>query len=75
MSQAKECDRCGALYKHYDRSDLKLATGKKCSCVYNSIRLVRAYLDNTYGPGAFVDLCPKCMDQLEKWLSSKEVQL
>lgn len=53
MSKANECDRCGSLYK----PDYKIYGNKThfIGC--------RPHMDE------FLDLCPKCQIDLEKWFT------
>ena len=63
MAVAKKCDRCGKLYEHYP-------TGKKLQ--YNAIRRIqRNAIGNTINSSYAIDLCPKCMDEFEKFMTAK----
>lgn len=58
MAQAMKCDRCGVLYEPYENTN-QIKTGTysiENKCVYNS----KAY-----------DLCPDCMNWLQRFLSCK----
>ena len=58
MALAKKCDRCGTLYEHYKKE--------------NHIRIGETVVDGTT-MCAFkdYDLCPDCMNWLQRWISCK----
>lgn len=59
MSSAKQCDRCGELYKSSD------------PCMINGRRaLIICGLCNDV-----IDLCPKCSDSFVKWFDNVEVKV
>lgn len=66
MALAKKCDRCGKLYEHYPIGNQ--------SGVFNAIKRVRK---NSEGLILFKeqsnDLCPECMDKLNKFLKGENV--
>lgn len=57
MSKAYKCDRCGELYSnHADISNKYMI-------------LIPDYMDDRRClEDGYVDLCPNCQEQLEKWL-------
>ena len=56
MSEAKKCDRCGALYIPYNFSNIGDAWR------YSVIKCCHPYPDTT------LDLCNNCLFDLEKWV-------
>ena len=61
MALAKKCDRCGKLYEHYP-------TGIKSQ--YNAIRrLCKTENGCITSEGVAFDLCPKCMDAFDKFMT------
>lgn len=57
MSQAYKCDRCEALYER----NYELYRFKHYIC-----------LDNHPLTDTVVDLCPRCQEELEKWLEERK---
>lgn len=58
MAQAKKCDRCGILYEHYKKE--------------NHIRIGESPIDDRAMFGfKDYDLCPDCMNWLQRWLKCK----
>ena len=65
MAMAKKCDRCGKLYEHYPK-------GNKSQS--NAIRKIqRDAFGGTMNAnkGWTMDLCPECMDEVEKFMAPK----
>ena len=61
--RAMKCDRCGKLYEHYDGSKQFKNTEKA-----NGLQLTDTDLNRNYWDRKSYDLCPDCMDKLEKFL-------
>lgn len=61
--RAMKCDRCGKLYEHYDGSKQFKNTEKA-----NGLLLLDKNLDKKYWSRKSYDLCPDCMEELEKFL-------
>lgn len=56
MSDAKKCDRCGALYVPYDYQNTEYTWR------YSVIKCCHPYPDNK------LDLCNNCLFDLEQWV-------
>jgi hypothetical protein len=56
MSEAKKCDRCGALYVPYNYQNIGEAWR------YNIVKCCHPYPDKEF------DLCNGCLIDLEKWI-------
>lgn len=59
---AKKCDRCGYFYL-------------PCKGIHereNAIKITRREKDSEKVTTEHYDLCPKCMESLEKWLKEGE---
>ena len=64
LAMARMCDRCGKLYEHYPKNNEPR---------YNALRPIRRdAVGNVINIGITMDLCPKCMDAFEKFMSYKE---
>lgn len=64
MAMARMCDRCGKLYEHYPKNNKPR---------YNALRPIRRdAVGNVMDIGMAMDLCPKCMDAFEKFMTYKE---
>ena len=66
MAQARKCDRCGQLYEP------KGVTIKDIKGKVNAIKLIDKDFDETYWTRGCLDLCPKCLEELDKWLTMKQ---
>lgn len=64
MARAMKCDRCGKLHEHYDGSRQFKDTEKA-----NGLQLIDKDLDKKYWSRKSYDLCPDCMEELEKFLN------
>lgn len=63
---AKKCDRCGNLYEYYE--------GKLNKRTVNGIVPILTDRDDTsYLRREYYDLCPDCMKQFIKWITTKNV--
>lgn len=56
--RANQCDRCGDLYKKTNYSKYRLVTYSDCKS-----RCQRS-----------VDLCPQCLDELDKWFNKMVIR-
>lgn len=64
LALARMCDRCGKLYEHYPKNNKPR---------YNAIRPIRRDATGmVMDIGLAMDLCPKCMDAFEKFMTDKE---
>ena len=61
--RAKNCDRCGKLFEHYDGFKEFKKTEKA-----NALFLIDRDLNNNYWKRKDYDLCPECMAKLEQFL-------
>lgn len=66
MAQARKCDRCGQLYEP------KGVLIKNIKGKVNAIKLIDKDFDETYWSRGCLDLCPKCLEELDKWLTMKQ---
>ena len=66
MAKARKCDRCGKLYEP------KSVTIKGISGKVNSIGLTDKDFNEAYWTRDCLDLCPKCLEELSKWLTMKQ---
>ena len=65
MSLAKKCDRCGEYYTHKD-VDIY-------GCKINAISLLDREINNSgHMTRNIVDLCPTCLESLDKWLKCEK---
>ena len=62
MAAARECDRCGNLYKPYNTAN----NNKKI----NGIMVLNIDAQGRFYEHKAIDLCPDCKDQFEGWLYS-----
>ena len=62
MAIAKKCDRCGVFYESYN---VKYDSKK-----INGILTLNIDDEQRYFPNKKIDLCPKCKDSFEHWLSN-----
>ena len=63
--RARKCDRCGHFYDHYQGDEMFKETGGA-----NALRLIDRYEDNTFFGMDIYDLCPECMQKLERFLKN-----
>ena len=64
LAMARMCDRCGKLYEYYPKSN---------ESRYNALRPIQmAAVGNAMDIGLAMDLCPKCMDAFEKFMTDEE---
>ena len=66
MAQARKCDRCGQLYEP------KSVLIKNIKGKVNAIKLIDKDFDEAYWTRGCLDLCPKCLEELSKWLTMKQ---
>lgn len=64
---AKQCDRCGAFYKHYGTQDIK-KEGLKFNGVTTMVFAMNG--DNVIRGNSY-DLCKQCSRSLQKFLSNE----
>lgn len=63
MAEAKQCDRCGALYKnHYKSASMNIDNGE------SDIYIVACYRNRR------VDLCEKCTRLFERFMNNKRIE-
>lgn len=68
MANARKCDVCGNLYEHYKGNSLfSNHNGLNQS---NAITMIDRNTENKYWNRKTYDLCPECMDKLEKFLKA-----
>ena len=67
MARAKNCDRCGTLYEHYDGSEVFKDSEKA-----NGVILIDRDLNNSYFGRKSYDLCIDCMRTLEEFIKNEE---
>lgn len=63
MAKAIKCDRCGDFYEHYRMGYM----GK----YINGISLANTTKDGYRIPMRIFDICPKCCEELIKWLGDE----
>lgn len=61
--RAMKCDRCGRLYEHYNGCKT-FRNGMKS----NGLFLIDRDLDGRYFTRKDYDLCPDCVNELEKFI-------
>lgn len=61
---ARQCDRCGKLYKEYgvERHD------------NNAIMLISMKMDGTYLEDIPKDLCPECLEEFKTFMEGEEIK-
>lgn len=65
MAKAIKCDRCGDFYEHYCMGYI----GNQI----NGIRIIKTNADYSYSWNIrTLDLCPKCCEELIKWLGDEK---
>lgn len=60
MAQATKCDRCGKFFDHHK--------DKKSTISFTGYDRENKY----YIESEKFDLCPKCIESLEKWMNMEE---
>lgn len=69
---AKKCDRCGRYFDHYGFNKAK-AEPNGCALYYfDKARNVKSHYEVNANPRTY-DLCPECMEGLNKYLTMSEV--
>lgn len=71
MADCKKCDRCGDFYETSDvfkKGVPNLRPLKNVVIAFNKIDL-NSSSDSWIGP---IDICPKCGEELYKWLKNEE---
>ncbi len=64
MAEAKQCDRCGALYKeHYKSASMNIDNGE--SVIY----IMACYRDRR------IDLCEKCTRSFEHFMNNNMIKI
>lgn len=67
LAKSRICDRCGKLHEVSQTPDKPQ---------YNAIRFMRGDAVGTIRSiGSVMDLCPKCMEELRKFMFIEEVRL
>ena len=61
--KAKKCDRCGKLYEQYNH---------KTSSRPNAVKTMNENMNGNYYAADLYDLCPECMNQLNRWLKNEK---
>ena len=65
MARAMKCDRCGELYEHHHI--------RYIGDQINGIRIINTNADCSYSWNIrTLDLCPKCCEELIKWLGDEK---
>lgn len=67
LAMTRICDRCGKVYETPQTTDKPH---------YNAVRFIRRdAIDTTLSISSAIDLCPKCMEELQNFMISEEVHL
>lgn len=64
MAIAKKCDRCAVLYEPYNIDE---RTRRE---TVNGMTLINCNLIGGYIDNKLFDLCPRCMESLQKWIEA-----
>ena len=64
MARAMKCDRCSKLYEHYDGAKQFKDTEEA-----NGVHIVDKDSNEKFWVRKNYDLCPDCMEELEKFLN------